>query len=287
MITWRVFTTGFVGALVSAVAAAQSLSGPESIEYHARLDRTLISNIYNGDIQVRDASGTLSLFTSAPTAPYGIELLAGTLYVVDSGHVLGYDIDSAAAVMDLPLGGAGFLNGITSNGVDTLYVSDFSARSIYSIDVSDSGMPIASAPVSTGTETPNGLAYDGPGNRLLIATWGSSAKILSLDLSPGATPAPLIETTLDNLDGISLDCHGAIIVSAWGGCTSGGCLRRFSPPFQLNSAAEAIVDDLSNPADIDYDWVSADIAVPESGSDSVSFHASGCEAALFASDFER
>ena len=287
MITWRVFTTGFVGALVSAVAAAQSLSGPESIEYHARLDRTLISNIYNGDIQVRDASGTLSLFTSAPTAPYGIELLAGTLYVVDSGHVLGYDIDSAAAVMDLPLGGAGFLNGITSNGVDTLYVSDFSARSIYSIDVSDSGMPIASAPVSTGTETPNGLAYDGPGNRLLIATWGSSAKILSLDLSPGATPAPLIETTLDNLDGISLDCHGAIIVSAWGGCTSGGCLRRFSPPFQLNSPAEAIVDDLSNPADIDYDWVSADIAVPESGNDSVSFHPSGCEPAMFASDFER
>jgi sugar lactone lactonase YvrE len=287
MIAWRALTTGIVGALVSAVAAAQSLSGPESIEYHARLDRTLISNIYNGDIQVRSASGTLSLFTSAPTAPYGIELLAGTLYVVDSGHVMGYDIDSAAPVMDLPLSGAGFLNGITSNGVDTLYVSDFSAHSIYSIDVSDPGMPIASAPVSTGSETPNGLAYDGTGHRLLIATWDSNAKILSLDLSPGATPAPLIETTLDNLDGISLDCHGAIIVSAWSGCTSGGCLRRFSPPFQLNSPAEAIVDDLSSPADIDYDWVSADIAVPESGNDSVSFHASGCEAAMFASDFER
>ncbi|SFN20335.1 SMP-30/gluconolactonase/LRE family protein [Dokdonella immobilis] len=287
MIAWRAFMAGIPGALVSAVALAQSLSGPESIEYHARLDRTLISNIYNGDIQVRNAAGTLGLFTAAPTAPYGIELLAGTLYVVDSGHVKGYDIDSAAPVMDLPLSGAGFLNGITSNGVDTLYVSDFSAHSIYSIDVSDPGLPVQSAPVSTGTETPNGLAYDGRGNRLLIATWGGNAKVLGLDLSPGATPATLIETTLDNLDGIALDCHGALIVSAWSGCTSGGCLRRFNPPFQLNTPAVAIVDDLSSPADIDYDWVSAEIAVPESGSDSVSFHASGCEPALFASDFER
>jgi hypothetical protein len=53
------------------------------------------------------------------------------------------------------------------------------------------------------------------------------------------------------------------------------------------SPAQVLVNGLSSPADIDYDWVSGDIAVPQSGNDTVSFHASGCESAIFASDFER
>ena len=277
----------FTALLLPSVVCAQSLSGPESIEYHARLNRTLISNTDSGTILARAADGTLSQFTADPTSPYGIELLAGTLFVLDSGHVKGYDIDTAAIVMDLPLSGAGFLNGITSNGVDTLYVSDFSVKTIRSINVSNPGAPVASAAISTGSSTPNGVVYDRSGNRLLIATWGSNAKILGLDLTPGATPAPLINTALNNIDGITLDCHGAIVIAAWSGCASGGCLRRFDRPFNLASSAQVIVDGLSNPADIDYDWVSADIAAPQSGNDTLSFHASGCEAAIFASDFER
>lgn len=273
--------------LAPSLAGAQALSNPESIEYHARLDRTLVSSTGNGTIVARAADGTTSLFSAAPSSPYGIELLAGTLFVVDSGSIKGYDIDTAAPVMDLPLAGAGFLNGITSNGVDTLYVSDFSLRTIYAVHVANLAMPTQDAPVSTGAATPNGLAFDRAGNRLLIATWGSNADILGLDLTPGATPAPLINTSLDNLDGITLDCRGAIVVSAWGGCAAGGCLRRFDPPFALATPAQVIVDGLSNPADIDYDWAGAVIAVPQSGSNTVSFHPSGCEPAVFASDFER
>lgn len=273
--------------LLSSLACAQSLSGPESIEYHARLGRTLISNTSNGTIVARAANGALSLFSSAPNAPYGIELLAGTLFVLDSGHVKGYDIDTATAVMDLALPGSGFLNGITSNGIDTLYVSDFNVKTIRSIDVSNLAAPVAGTPISTGSSTPNGVVYDRRGNRLLVATWGSNAKILNLDLTPGATPSTLINTALTNIDGIALDCHGAIVVAAWSGCSSGGCLRRFDPPFNLATTAQVIVDGLSNPADIDYDWVSADIGVPQSGNNSLSFHSSSCEPAVFASDFER
>jgi DNA-binding beta-propeller fold protein YncE len=274
--------------LIPAVGVTQTLSNPESIEFHARMNRTLISSTNNGSILARDAAGTLSLFSAAPVSPYGIELLAGTLFVLDSGSVKGYDIDSAAEVMNLPLSGAGFLNGITSNGVDTLYVSDFSNKTLYTVDVSNLGAPQQSAPVSTGSATPNGLAFDRAGQRVLVATWGSNARILSLDLVPGATPATLINTTLGNIDGITLDCNGAIVVAAWSSCgTSGGCLRRFDTPFTLTSTAQVLVNGLSSPADIDYDWVSANIAVPQSGNNTVSFHASGCEPALFASDFER
>ena len=270
------------------VGMGQTLSNPESVEFHARLNRTLISSTNNGTIVARDANGTLSLFSSAPTSPYGIELLAGTLFVLDSGRVKGYDIDSAAEVMNLQLTGASFLNGITSNGTDTLYVSDLSAKNLYIIDVADLAAPSQSAPISTGTSTPNGLVFDRIGQRVLVATWGSNAKILGLDLTPGATPGALINTTLTNIDGIALDCNGAIVVAAWSNCgASGGCLRRFEPPFTLTSTAQVVTNGLANPADIDYDWVSGNIGVPQTSNNTVSFHASGCEPAMFASDFER
>lgn len=269
--------------------AAQTLSEPESIEYHARANRYLISNKSGVGILARDAAGVLTTFTSDPSAPYGIELLAGTLFVLDfSGRVKGYDIDTATPVMNLALTGASFLNGITSNGVDTLYISDFSGKKIYTVDVSDLAAPVQSAPVSTGAATPNGLVFDAAANRLLIATWGNAAKILSLDLVPGATPTALINTTLSNIDGIALDCNGAIHVAAWSSCgTSGGCVRRFDPPFSLTSAANVVANGLSSPADIDYNRVSGDIASPNSGNNTVSFHPSGCEVAVFSNDFER
>jgi len=275
--------------LVPAVGLAQMYAGPESVEYHPRLNRHLVSNTSGGAILARAADGTLSVFTDDPAASYGIELLAGTLFVLDSGHVKGFDIDSAAPVMDLALTGAAFLNGITSNGVDTLYVSDFSGKKIYTVHVGDLAAPTQDTPVSTGTATPNGMVYDRVANRLLIATWGANAKVLSLDLvMPGATPVALINTTLGNIDGIALDCTGAIVVAPWSGCgVGGGCLRRFDPPFTLTSPPLVVTNALSNPADIDYNVVSGQIAVPESGANRVTLVDTTCPGSLFYSDFER
>ena len=274
-------------ACACGTVGAQSYNGPESVEYHTRQDRYLVSNTAGG-ILARAEDGTLGVFTAAPQSPYGIELLNGTLFVLDSGRVKGYDIDSAAQVMNLAIPAAGFLNGITSDGARTLYVSDFSKKTIHRVDVSDLAAPVLGTPVSTGTATPNGLVFDRAHERVLIATWGGSAKVLALDLVDGATPQPLIQTSLSNLDGIALDCQGDIVVSAWGSCGSaGGCLARFEAPFELDTPLTLLATGLSSPADIDYNRISGDIAVPESGGNRISLHASGCEAALFSDDFER
>jgi hypothetical protein len=278
-------------ALIAAGAtldvAAQSYNSPESVEYQQRLDRYLVSNTGSGSVIARAADGSLSNFTTDLQSPYGIELLHGTLFVVDSGHVRGFDIDSADPVMDLALAGAQFLNGITSDGAHTLYVSDFSAHTIQHIDVSDLAAPVAGPLISTGDSTPNGVVYDAAGDRVLIATWGANAQILSL--LPGAdAPVALIDTALSNIDGITLDCHGAIIASAWGGCAaSGGCLARFERPFASDSPAQFLVGGLANPADIDYNQRSGDIGVPEVAANTISLHASGCEGSIFLDDFER
>lgn len=275
-------------ACCACAAHAQVYDGPESVEYHARLDRYLVGNT-GGPILVRASDGTLGLFTDTTDSPYGIELLGGTLFALDSGHLKGFDIDSAAPVLDFAVPGAAFLNGITSDGAHVLYVSDFSARKIHRIDVADLEAPVAGTPVATGSATPNGLVFDRAGQRVLVATWGSDAKILALDAAGNAAPVPLIETSLSNIDGIALDCNGAIIVAAWGGCGSaGGCLARFEPPFALDTPFTLLAEGLSSPADIDFNRVSGDIGVPESGSaNTVSLHASGCEAAVFTDDFER
>ncbi len=277
-----------ITALLAPAAGAQMYNGPESVEYHLRLDRHLVSNKDGGNIIARAADGTLSEFTAAPTSPYGIELLAGTLFVLDSGKLKGYDIDSAAPVLDFAISGASFLNGITSNGVDTIYISDFSAKRIHSVNVANLAAPVQGTPVVV-VPTPNGLVFDAAANRLLIATWGSNAKVLSLDLgTPGATPVDLINTSLGNIDGITLDCNGAIVVAAWSACgASGGCLRRFDRPFTLTSPAIVVANTLSSPADIDYNRLSGTIGVPESAANRVTLVPSGCGGSLFIGDFER
>src|SRR5690606_13891210 len=139
--------------------------------------------------------------------------------------------------------GAAFLNGITSDGSHTLYISDFSARKIHRVDVADLEAPVAGTPVSTGSATPNGLVFDRAGGRVLIATWGPNAKILSLAATGDATPVALIGAALSNIDGIALDCAGAIVVAAWGGCgTAGGCPARFEPPFALDTPFSLVAE---------------------------------------------
>lgn len=274
----------------AVMVSAQTYSGPESVEYHARLDRHLVSNTSGGNIIARAADGTLSVFSSVPGSPYGLELLGGFVYVADSGRIDGYDVDSAERVIQIPIPGASFLNGLTSNGVDTLYVSDFSAKRISIITLSGSGAPVVSAPISTGSRTPNGLAYDRDNERLLIATWGSNAAILELDLTtPSATPSVLVPTTLGNIDGITLACGGQVVVSAWSGCgASGGCLRAFQPPLTSASTPTVVANGLSNPADIDYARALGTISVPESGAARVTLvPLVDCESSLFLDDFER
>lgn len=283
----RSATVAVLFACAAAGAAAQSLNGPESIEFHPRSGRYFIGNTGGGILQ-RAPDGTLSTFTDAPASPYGIELLGGVLYALDSGHLKGYDVDSAEPVLDLAIDGASFLNGITSDGAHTLYLSDFGAKKIHRVDVADLAAPVQSELTPTA-QTPNGLVYDRAGNRLLVATWTGNAKILEIPLDGSPTPATLIQTQLGSIDGIALDCAGRIFVAAWS-CDNGGCLARFDPPFASDpptAAAEVIADGLSGPADIDYNRIGGEIAVPQSGADAIGFHATGCEAAAFADDFER
>ncbi len=281
----KTILTGLLLACAASSLQAQVLNSPESVEFHPRSGRLLVSNTNGGNVLWRAPDGTLSVFTAAPTAPYGIEFLRGVVYVLDSGFLRGYDIDTAAPVLNLAIANASFLNGITSDGANTLYITDFSAKRLLKVDVSDLANPVQT-PLQTLTPTPNGVVYDKPNNRLLIATWGT-ARVLSYDIAANTAPTTLITVTgYSNIDGIALDCNGFIHIAAWSCPGGGGCLRRFEPPFSLTSTPIAEGPALSNPADIDFGDRSGEIAIPEVSANRVSL-VQTCAAVLFADDFER
>lgn len=253
------FLLAFAAAAVSAVSA-QSYNTPESVEHDPAGNRYFISNKGTGEILQRNGSGALSVFTSLPSSPHGLHIAGNTLYVCDGARVKGYDLATAAEVMNINLG-ATFLNGITGDGGNNLFVTDFTAKKIYRVNIAAQTF---SQLVPTLAKTPNGIIYDGPNNRLLFVCWGSSAPIYQVDLAD-STATQVATTTLGNCDGITRDSQGNYYVTAW----STNSMYKFDSSF--SQPPVLFTTGLSSPADICFNAAGDTIAIPNSGNNTVTF----------------
>lgn len=227
--------------LFSLTSFAQTLSGPESIEWDEANNRWLISNTGNGTILARSTTGVLSSFVSGvPSGPYGIEILGNVLYACSGSTIRGYNLTTGASVFTLNVG-ASFLNGLTSDGVNFLYATDFSAKKIFKIDTGATSFTT----IATGlVKTPNGILYEGANNRCVFVNWGANAPIMAIDLTTFAVTT-ILATTLSNCDGITKDGCGNYYVTSWGN----NKLNKFNNT--LTGTPTIIAGTLSNPADID------------------------------------
>ncbi|HRT53202.1 MAG TPA: hypothetical protein P5291_03920 [Flavobacteriales bacterium] len=248
----------FLPLLVACTGHAQ-YAGPESVEYDPVGDRYFVSCTDDNSIRQRAQDGTVSAFVvDAGGAPYGIELMGDTLFANVGGSVRGFRTSDGSMVSDLDLG-ASFLTGLTTDG-HFLYTTDFSNKTILKVD------PVAgtfSTLVSNTVQTPNGIVFDPALNRLWVACWGGNARIKSYDRESGAELSSYT-TSLGNIDGITLDCNGDILVASW----SPGRITRFEPSFTA-PAGTVVGTGLSSPADIDYDDVHHVVCVPNSGNNTV------------------
>lgn len=259
-----------------ATANAQSLSNPESVELDPASKELYISNTNTNQILKRSTSGVLSVFKDLPAGnnPYGIEIVRGVLFVAHRTRVRGYRLSDGVEVMDFPIAGSSFLNGISSDGGTRLFVSDFSQRDLHQIDVTNLAAPVLTTLTAETTNTPNGLYFDPANNRLLVAGWGTNARIKVWNFASG-TLNELINTTQSgssNFDGIVLDCTGRIYVSSWGVAA----LLRFEPPYALNSQWTLFANPLSNVADIAYARSTGKIYAPSTNGNSITEHATEC-----------
>ena len=244
------------GCTLAALAGhAQTFSAPESVAYDGARHRWLVSqNGVNRIDAYRPGAGGLTTFaTGLSSGPHGLEVLGDTLYACDGGHVRGFALASGAAVFDVNLGGS-FLNGLTTDGTRYLFATDFSARRIYRVDARTGAFNL----LTTTVRIPNGIAYDGANNRLVLVTWGNNAPVQAISLAD-STVSTLRTTSLSNCDGITRDPAGNWYVTAWGT----NALHRFdsafaAPPVQVRSG-------LSNPADIEANAAGDSIAIPNAG----------------------
>ena len=240
--------------LLTVSAFAQSYSNPESVDFDIVSGRYFIANINSGRIQVREPNGTLSSLTSTAIspAPYGIEFAAGKLYACCGTTVKVYNPSTGAQIISIPITGASFLNGITHDDNDNIYVTDFSAKKIYKINQSNTVSTI----VANTTNTPNGILFDAENNRLIYVCWGGNARIKAVSLTD-FTQTTLLTTTLSNIDGITRDNQGNYYVSNWGA----NSIVKYSNSF---TSPETVVTGLTSPADIYYNLLTDTLAIPNS-----------------------
>lgn len=230
----------FLLVLVSTTYS-QTLNGPESIEWDQVNNRWLIGNTGNGTIVARSESGVLSAFVSGiPSGPYGIEILGNIVYACSGNTIRGYSLTTGANVFTLNVG-ASFLNGLTSDGTNFLYATDFSSKKIFKINTAATTFStIASGLV----KSPNGILYEAENNRCVFVNWGANAPIMAIDLTTFAVTT-LLATTLSNCDGITKDGCGNYYVTAWGN----NKLNKFNNT--LTGSPTIVPGTLSSPADID------------------------------------
>jgi hypothetical protein len=248
----------FCGGLLQS----QTYNGPESVVYDPAGKRYFISNNGANQILQRDSSGQLSVFTNGiSSGPHGLEIANNTLFACDGGSVKGFSLSTGAQLMNISTGGT-FLNGICYDGGNFLYVSDFSAKRIYKINISNQS---SSLYISGLAKSPNGIIFDGNNQRLIWVTWGTNAPIMQASLLDSAA-AQLKATTLGNCDGIVRDNNGNYYVSAW----STQSAHRFDSTF--TAAPTVAVSGLSNPADIYYNTENDSLVSPNAGNNTVTFH---------------
>ena len=247
--------------LISLTVSSQTYSGPESAEFDVANNRWLIANTSSHQVLARDSVGTLSIFVSGlGSGPYGIEIVGDTLFCCSGASIKGYSLTTAAQVFNLNLG-ASFLNGLAHDDSGNLYATDFSAKTIYKVNIAaQTDSIIASGLV----QSPNGIIFDQPNNRCVFVNWGSNAPIKAINLSTYAV-STIISTTLSNCDGVARDGQGRYFVSNWGAQS----VVRYDSDFV--APPTTVGTGLSSPADIFYDVTHDILAVPNSGNNTVTF----------------
>lgn len=175
-----------------------------------------ISNVA-GDGEAKDGEGWITLlamdgaisterFAEGLNAPKGMSVHDGALFVADIDVVRRFDLLTGAALGEIAIEGAQFLNDVaTWNGA--VYVSDSQTGRIHRLTADGSevwreGDDLAGV---------NGLLADG--DRLLISTMKSGA-LIEATASGGSRE---IATGMLDADGIGLAPGGGYIVSSWPG----------------------------------------------------------------------
>jgi sugar lactone lactonase YvrE len=198
-------------------------------------------------------------------APKGLAISGKNLYVTDIDVVHRFDLESGKPLgtIDFSILGARFLNDLAAGPDGLLFTSDSSGNTIYRIDTANN-FQVTVLAKGKDLGIPNGLVYDAPHKRLLVATW-ETGKILGVDMQ--GKIIQVYKESFKHLDGIDFDREGNIIVSSLKKEERWFFERWFSKTGKIYriknySTVEVIKKGMVTPADISYDLKNHQVLVP-------------------------
>lgn len=257
------FITLFLLFILSINSFSQYTS-PESVVYDSVYNRWLVTNS-GGVIKQRTADGNVTDFAPAGSGTHGIRIYNGVAYACMGQTIKGYQLSNGSQVFSVTLSGSSFLNGMGISSSGIAYISDFTGQKIYKLNLNTQAWWVY---VPTAGGQPNGVYVDQPRNRLLVCYWGSNAPVKQVSLADSSITT-LTNTGYSNCDGIYADKYDNIYISSWS--PSPAKIIRYDINFTL-PVAIVVNSGLSNPADIFIKKSGDTLAVPNSGSNQLTFH---------------
>lgn len=208
---------GETGTIRISWSTPDTLKTPESIKYDPVREFIYVSNI-NGNPTEKDNNGFISRLSLSGeildlkwveglSAPKGMDIRDGRLYVTDIDKLVEIDLDKGEIVSRYDAEGAEFLNDVAAGSSGIIFVSDMSADIIYIFDGEKMEQWLWE-----DLEHPNGLFFE---DGMLYV--GCSGLIRVIDVTNGRTVEE-IETGF-SIDGLVPDGKGGFIASDWQGKT--------------------------------------------------------------------
>jgi sugar lactone lactonase YvrE len=246
---------------------AQTLSDIESAEFDPINHRFLVSNGSNVMEVNSNGQAIGEIGGGTPQAAYGMEVIGNTLFSIVSSSVRAYDLTTGGLISSISIAGASFLNGMASDGVSRVWVTDFGANKIHEIDYSDLQNPTYSTVVNNTSVTPNGICYDEANNRLVFVAWsGNSSDISAVSLVNYSLSTLVANASLNSIDGIDNDSYGNYFLASW----TPQRITKYNSDFTISEVI-TVPGGLNNAADIAYAEEIDTLIIPNSGNNTVRF----------------
>lgn len=255
------------------IIVKDGIQTPESVLYDAAADMYLVSNI-NGSPVAADDNGFISKIDPEGkivelkwidgakdnvklSAPKGMAIAGGVLYVSDIDTVREFDAKTGEPKGEIAIKGASFLNDISAAADGTIYVTDSGLKmgqAGLESDGNDAVYKIVKGkvkPVIKGKDLkgPNGVLADETG--VWVVTFGAN----ELYNVKSGKKTDMKSLPKGGLDGIVKTNDGKLLISSW----ESKQVFKGSPKEDFT----ALVSDVSSPADIGYDSKRNRVLVPQ------------------------
>ncbi len=252
----------FVLMVLPVVASADGLlHHPESIIFDSARNRYIIANFDDGNIISLDSNGVQTIFASPGGNSLGSAIIGDTVYISQLTRVIGYDLNTAELVMDLSLIAYPYLEGMTTDGTQYLYIVH-DAGYIIRVDVTDQTFVYW---LTTHPPLIQDCVYDEANNRLLTVGLNGAAGIGAVDI-PSHTFTTIAMTSYGMMDGIIMDNEGYVYV---GSHDDGGRVYRYNPDF--SEPPIVFTEDVVHPTNMWYNRRDSILAVPWMDGNIISF----------------